>query len=238
MEDRLVLSGLKDGPRTLASAIYAEIRAEIMICRLEPGTKLHVAALARRFGVSLAAVREALCRLLADGQVTSEDQKGFRVRPVSLADLRDLIETRVEIETLALRRAMANGDEAWRASLCRAWELLCRTPYMTAQNRREHDERYVAAHYDFHAALVSGCGLARLMQMRETLYEQSERYRRLALRLRPVPRDAAAEHRAIVEATLGGQTDRACQLLAAHLRCTAEGIRAAYQEQTELSVFE
>jgi DNA-binding GntR family transcriptional regulator len=238
MQDRLGLADLKEGPRTLASAIYAELRADIMACRLEPGSKIQVAAMARRFNVSLAAVREALCRLLADGQVTSEDQKGFRVRAVSLRDLRDLVETRVEIETLALRRAIQFGDEAWRLSVSRAWDLLSRMPYTTSEQRREHNEGWSAAHESFHAALAAGCGLERLMQMRETLYEQSERYRRLALRLHTEPRDVAAEHRAIVEATLAGNPALACALLAEHLRRTARGLTVAYQDQIEPSAFE
>ncbi|ACF03139.1 transcriptional regulator, GntR family [Rhodopseudomonas palustris TIE-1] len=68
-----------DGPRSLTSAVQERIRADILATRLLPGQKLHIAGLAKQFSVSLAAVREALSRLVADGLVQAADQRGFRV---------------------------------------------------------------------------------------------------------------------------------------------------------------
>jgi DNA-binding transcriptional MocR family regulator len=75
-------------PRSLTSAVQERLRADILSTRLLPGQKLHIAGLAKQFSVSLAAVREALSRLVADGLVQASDQRGFRVSPVSPADLR------------------------------------------------------------------------------------------------------------------------------------------------------
>ncbi|WP_461330679.1 GntR family transcriptional regulator [Bradyrhizobium liaoningense] len=70
-----------DGPRSLTSALHERLRADILATRLLPGQKLHIAGLAKTFSVSLAAVREALSRLVADGLVQASDQRGFRVSP-------------------------------------------------------------------------------------------------------------------------------------------------------------
>ena len=51
-------------PRSLTSAVQERLRADILSTRLLPGQKLHIAGLAKQFSVSLAAVREALSRLL------------------------------------------------------------------------------------------------------------------------------------------------------------------------------
>ena len=102
-------------PRSLTSAVQERLRADILSTRLLPGQKLHIAGLAKQFSVSLAAVREALSRLVADGLVQASDQRGFRVSPVSPADLRDVTQTRVDIEGLALRRSIERGDAAWLA---------------------------------------------------------------------------------------------------------------------------
>ena len=88
-------------PRSLTSAVQERLRADILSTRLLPGQKLHIAGLAKQFSVSLAAVREALSRLVADGLVQASDQRGFRVSPVSPADLRDVTQTRIDIEGLA-----------------------------------------------------------------------------------------------------------------------------------------
>ena len=45
-------------PRSLTSAVQERLRADILSTRLLPGQKLHIASLAKRFSVSLAAVRE------------------------------------------------------------------------------------------------------------------------------------------------------------------------------------
>ena len=100
-------------PRSLTSAVQERLRADILSTRLLPGQKLHIAGLAKQFSVSLAAVREALSRLVADGLVQASDQRGFRVSPVSPADLRDVTQTRVDIEGLALRRSIERGDQEW-----------------------------------------------------------------------------------------------------------------------------
>ena len=99
-----------NGRRSLTSAVQERLRADILSTRLLPGQKLHIAGLAKQFSVSLAAVREALSRLVADGLVQASDQRGFRVSPVSPADLRDVTQTRVDIEGLALRRSIEHGD--------------------------------------------------------------------------------------------------------------------------------
>src|SRR5882757_3816742 len=118
-----------DRPRSLTSAVQERLRTDILATRLLPGQKLHIAGLAKEFSVSLAAVREALSRLVADGLVQASDQRGFRVSPVSLADLRDVTQTRIDIEGLALRRSIERGDQAWLTSVEAAWDALKAVPY-------------------------------------------------------------------------------------------------------------
>ena len=90
--------GTEPPARTLASAICMQLRADIVSCRIRPGEKLNISTISKRFGVSLAAVREALSRLMAAGLVVAEDQRGFRASPLSIPDLMDLTQTRIEIE--------------------------------------------------------------------------------------------------------------------------------------------
>ncbi len=217
--------------RTLASAIYARLRAEILggVCR--PSEKLLIAKLSRRFDVSLASVREALSRLVADGLVVAEDQRGFRVSPVSLADLADVTHTRIELECLALRRSVARGDDAWEHALRDAWRDLQSVPHTSPDDRLRHSEAWSLMHGRFHAALVSACGLEWLMRFRATLYEQSERYRRLGLVVNPRRRDVRSEHQRIAEAALAHDAETACAELAAHFERTASVIADACRRQ-------
>jgi DNA-binding GntR family transcriptional regulator len=215
--------------RTLASAIFAQLRDEILSCRIKPGEKLNVSKISKRFDVSLAAVREALSRLVASGLVVAEDQRGFRASPLSLPDLMDLTNTRIEIECLALRRSIAAGDEAWRQRVIVAWQSLQSVPRTLAHDRSRHNQAWSTMHGRFHASLVSACGLQWLLRFRDTLYEQSERYRQMAVAIRPSGRDIDAEHKAIVEATLAGDADTATAELAKHIERTATAVAEAHR---------
>ena len=141
--------------RTLASDIVMELRADIVTCRIKPGEKLNISTIAKRFGVSLAAVREALSRLTADGLVTAEDQRGFRVTLVSLDDFIDITRTRIDIECLALERAIANGDAEWERTIRALWQEF------RGVERKEParpNDRWGVMHNRFHVALVAACG--------------------------------------------------------------------------------
>src|SRR3954453_2005555 len=202
-------------PRSLTSAVHGRLRADILSTRLLPGQKLHIAGLAKQFSVSLAAVREALSRLVADGLVQASDQRGFRVSPVSAADLRDVTQTRTDIEGLALRRSIERGDVAWLASVKSAWADLKAVPYRYPDDPTVHYEEWVVRHRIFHRALVNACGSPWLLGFRDVLHEQSERYRRLSIR-REVgkPRDVEAQHKAIVAAVVKRDADAAVRALA------------------------
>jgi DNA-binding GntR family transcriptional regulator len=213
--------GLTEGaPRTLTSAVFNEIRADILSTRLLPGQKLHIGALAERFSVSLGAIREALSRLVTNGLVEAADQRGFRVHPVSLEDLQDVMLSRIEIEGLALKYSIERGDNAWADDLQYAHERLVAEPHRDAADPMRHNPAWAMRHKLFHEALVSACPLHWLIRFRNTLFEQSERYRCLSVPLSPVNRDVAAEHRLIFEAALCRDVPSALASLSDHFSRT------------------
>lgn len=81
-------------------------------------------------------------------------------------------------------------------------------------------EEWAVAHAQFHAALVDGCGSPLLCDIRRSLYEAAELYRRWS-DSGELDRDVAGEHRAIMEAALARNADRTVTLLVDHIRNTA-----------------
>lgn len=209
---------------------YERLRSDILNAQHLPCAKLRIDQLADAFGVSVGAVREALSRLTSDGLVVAEPQRGFIVAPISTGDLTDLTAVRIEIETRCLRRAILNGDLAWEAKIVATLHELSRTPL----ERKEGDghtilpnDDWTRRHSDFHDALVAGCDSRWWLRLREQLYIQAERYRRLALPYGAIKRDVAAEHQAIANATLARDAERACHLLSEHLQRTADLLLAS-----------
>src|ERR1700761_6115566 len=102
-----------DGETTLANggtqadAAYAALRDAILSCRLEPGAKIKINDAAAEYEFSPGAVREALSRLAAERMAVATAQKGFTVAAISPEELIDLTNTRVAIEQLCLKSAIA-----------------------------------------------------------------------------------------------------------------------------------
>ncbi|MCR0985625.1 GntR family transcriptional regulator [Roseomonas populi] len=207
------------GP-SLTQSAYENLRADLLACRLRPGERLKINELCAALSVSLGAVREALSRLTSEGLVIAEPQRGFRVAPISATELRDLTEVRIEVEARCLRRAIEAGSVEWETAIVGAHHLMTRLPEREPDDPGRVNEDWASAHTAFHRALVAGCGSPWLLRLRETLYAQSERYRRLSVPLSGGGRDVGGEHRAIMEATLARDADRACALLARHFEVT------------------
>ncbi len=207
--------------RSMTQDVYERLRADILACRLIPGSKLRINELCLSLGgVSLGAVREALSRLAADGLVMSEPQRGFTVSPVSARDLEELTAARIEIEGWCLRAAIARGGARWQAAIEAAFRKLAQTPYHADNDPALLSEAWIAAHAAFHASLVMPADNSWFLRIREHLYQQSERYRRLSVPAGTTRRDVEGEHRAIMEAALARDADLAASLLREHLKLT------------------
>ena len=128
---------------TVNAQVFRQIRTDIVTCRLMPNERLRVESLRERYGVGGSPIREALMRLEAEGLVILEQNKGFRVSPVSREHLLDLMKTRVEIEGLALRWSIEKGGVDWEANLLAAYHRLSHQKKTRAGQRQRGQSRLV-----------------------------------------------------------------------------------------------
>lgn len=211
-----------DERKTEATRVAERLREEIVRGVVAPASKLKLAPLATRYGIGRAPLREAASKLAAERLLEFEDHRGYRVAPVSRADLLDVTRTRQRIESMALADAIAHGDDAWEGGVMAALHRLlkCSPLDVGAEAQLAFSQRHQA----FHDALVAACPSRHLLRFRETLYAHSERYRALAehrYRQQPGSRDVAGEHRALAEATVARDAPTACRLLEEHIERTA-----------------
>jgi DNA-binding GntR family transcriptional regulator len=207
---------------SLTQRAYDLLREALLDCHFEPGEPLRIGDLCKRLDASQGAVREALSRLTAEGLVEARPQRGFRVTPISAADLRDLTAARIEIEELCLRHAIEAGDVHWEARLVAAFHHLSRTPPLEPGPERRFDRRFVALHHSFFDVLVSSCDSVWLARVRQMLQIQELRYHGRSPPPAPGERDLVAELREVMEAAIARDAGRACELLARHMRRSAE----------------
>lgn len=223
-------SSAQTADTTLAQSAYMRLRSDIVEGRLAPGEKLRVEHLKDRYEVGAGTLREALALLVADALVVQHGHRGFRVTPISLADFIDITETRVQLETEALRQSIALGDDTWEADLTSAFHLLSLAEERLGNGQGQRGDgsqfaQWEARNRAFHEVLIRACPSRWLHHFLAILYRQSERYRRLSITHQPVPRDVHEEHQAIFDACLARDADKASALLAAHIRKTLEAVR-------------
>lgn len=113
-----------EGSSTVAEAVLSRLRIDIIRGRFEPGQKLLLDRMRELYGAGISPVREALSRLASDGLVVQESQRGFRVRPASWPDLRDITDNRIRLETAAIALSVERGDDDWEARVISAHHLL------------------------------------------------------------------------------------------------------------------
>lgn len=212
-------------PKTLVESAYRRLRDDIIEGVHAPGSKLRVEHLKARYAVGGGTLREALTLLVSDALVVAQGQRGFRVAPISKSDFEDITNTRVLLECEALRQSIAHGDVKWEGEVAAAFHLLSRAQERVGKRSGPLFEEWEARNRAFHDSLVAACPSRWIRHFVEILYRQSERYRRLALSKKPIARDVHAEHVAIFEATLDRDADKACDLLADHIRITLLAIR-------------
>lgn len=216
--------------KSLSGRAYALLRRDIIDGTFRPAQPLRLAQLQTRYDIGFSPLREALTRLAADGLVTAESMRGFRVAPISLDDLRDTMNTRIFVETEALRRSIERGDDDWEGRIVSTLHAFGRQLKRSAVDDPESAEALEDRHRDFHFALVSASGSKRLEQIIEHLYLGSVRYRMLQpSKNRAVPnRDLEKEHGDIADAAIRRDLPAATSLLAAHYTATTLSLEAAH----------
>lgn len=216
---------------TLASSIAARLRMAIMEGDLAPGAKLRLEDLRKQYDVSLSPLREALSRLSMDGLIEVAEQKGYRVAPVSVENFEEVTRLRMEMESLALRRSIELGDDAWEGDLVGAYHRLHKLERLRTDD--SPIDAWELAHREFHNTLIGASRMPLLLKMCGTLHDLSDRYRRILLRTRTFDSGVDDEHRRIMDAALARDGEAASKLLQTHIQRTANNVMVLLQAHEE-----
>ena len=203
---------------TLFESIYTRLRTDIIDGTLSPDSKLRIEELREKYEISASPLREALNRLAGEGFVNVIGQRGFRVAPVSIEDLRDLSRMRILLECEALTESIANGDDEGESNIIHCHYRLGKTDSLNEADFEEREKR----NKEFHNALIAACTSPLLLRYRDTLYEQHKRYRFLFIMSHDESRDLQKEHEEIKEAALARDVKRACEATRKHIQNTEE----------------
>lgn len=209
----------------LVAATYSDyvsdrLRADILSGALPAESRLAMKELCQRYEVGTSPIREALHRLTGEGFVQFFGQRGFRVPPLSLADLDDLTDLRMLVEEAAMRQAIERGGDAWEAGIVAAFHRLERQVGRFGSDDDAVIREYDAVHRSFHVALYAEVASPRLVALQANLFDQAFRYRKLLHREPISARQVLAEHRALMKRVLARDVEGAVKAMCAHLQLT------------------
>jgi DNA-binding GntR family transcriptional regulator len=205
---------------TVGEKAYRRIRTDIVFGRLAPGQKLRLDALRQEYGVSVGTLRELLSRLVAEGLVLAEGQRGFEVSPVSAANLRELAALRLLLEGHALEQSFAAGDMEWEGRVVAAHHKLALMEQRMVKGQREETELWKRYDWEFHRALISACGSAALLDLHTPIYDKYLRYQMVVGLFRGDV--AGEEHHRLLRCALKRDASGARDILAAHVNACVD----------------
>ena len=209
------MSDKKAAPKAQAEegseAILQILRDDIISNKYHPGEHLVERDIALQYNVSRTPVRDALKQLENDGLVKRVPNKGVFVTSLSLAEVREVYETRSVLEAYASRLAVNRMTDE---QVQRQMELV----ELAAQSVRDMD--YNQAHlYDqeFHHNFFRICGNSRIYAMINDLWIFVLRLRRVAFLVPGRSQNTVLEHQQIMDAVQLRDADAVETLVRMHV---------------------
>lgn len=207
------------------TALHAELRQRVISLELAPGEVLSENQLAADLGVSRTPIRECLIMLRQEGFVEVVPQVGTFVSRVDPRRVADAQFIREAVETSGLQQA---GDDLDTQVIARLTDNVAR------QRGTESDiAAFVALDEEFHRGLLTLSGHESAWEAIASERAHLDRARRLGL-AEVTPAAYIAEHAAILDALVGGERERAIELLRGHVRAVFADIEQVRARMPEL----
>jgi DNA-binding GntR family transcriptional regulator len=195
------------------------IRAGILDGTFPPDSQLSEVALSQHLTVSRGPIREAMQRLIQEGLLRGERNRGVFVVGLDESDVRDIYLARTAVERVAAAVVAKNGTPEAFATLQSKVDELAEAvdgpwPELAARDLK------------FHEALVAAAQSQRLVRMFRTLMAETQL---CLIRLEPFypgRADVVGEHQQILDAIKNGDLDATDRLVLAHMEMSAARLSA------------
>ena len=209
------------GGNLSASELVDVLRSAIIRGELVPKQRLVEADLADEYGASRGNVRVALSELSVEGLVERVQNRGARVRAVSVDEALEITEVRAALEALCARKAAERISEAESADLRKL------AKEMEEAVERGDREAYSLCNQRLHARIIA-------VSAQKTAEATIKRLRGLAVRFQfqlarqpGRPSVSLPQHLAIIDAVCRHDADGASEAMRLHLESVADAIRAS-----------
>lgn len=205
---------------SLKEKAYRYIRDNIILDHLKANHPLNEKELSQRLGISKTPIREAIQLLHKEGFVQSIPKKGAFVAPVTLTDLREIMQIRQALEPVAAGLASLNHDSVALS------EFECKFKQLSKNPARDYPAMSEAGNH-FHKFLIGCTQNQRLISILDNLNGQMNRIRAIFCFLVPPAYNDSAlkEHISIIEAVKNGDRQMAENTMREHISNYFEALK-------------
>jgi len=154
---------------TDAEKAYSQIKGKIVTTKMSPGSVISEAQLIEELNLGRTPIREAIKQLQAENLVTVTPRRGMYVADITVTDLSQIFEVRVELESLAARLAAQRITK----------EQLARLKTLTEDYKKidtSDKEALIDFDHDFHSLITEA-------SHNKFLFKELEHFYNLALRI-------------------------------------------------------
>lgn len=205
-------------PTALYQEVAERLRQRIFAHELPPGTWIDEQKLAEQYGISRTPLREALKVLVAEGLVELKPRRGCYVTEISSQDLDDIYPLMAMLEgrcaSEAVRRAKGGDIDALKA----IHDSLERSA------REGKIEEFFEVNQEFHLKLQELGGNRWLLMVIQDLRKVLRLSRMHSLFIEGRLQQSLEEHRAIMDAIVAGDAERAEKAMHDHLLSGREAL--------------
>ena len=195
----------------LRDIVFKTLREAIITGDLQPGERLMEIKLANELGVSRTPVREAIRKLELEGLVIMTARKGAEVAPINEKDLREVLEIRKALESLACDLACKNIKDS------DILKLKTINSEISAAVDADDIELITKKDVDFHEMINEITDNRRLVQMLHQLKEHIFRYRFEYIKEMKNKRVIVDEHERIIDSLSEKDAKRASREIEMHI---------------------
>ena len=220
---------------TLTDKIYQDIKDDINAKVFQPGEKLNIKELARKYDVSDTPVKQALQRLSDEKIVVNTPNKGMSVRTMNSHEMGDIFEIRRMLDTFLIKDIVTtlNYNADLRQQLI---DNLERQKVFIARDDSDHKpEEYFELDLEFHTLYLKASGNQKAVDIfcdMQPFTYATGRYVK-----QPYSRDCECvkEHEAILEAAFAGDLEKLQEAVTTHLNNSRNALQLIFKVNRMIS---
>ena len=219
----------------LTDTIYLSIKNDIITQVFQPGEKLNIKELARKYNVSDTPVKQALQRLMDEKMVVNTPNKGMSIRTLTSHEMSDIFDMRLMMDTFFAKDIIAtlNYNDTLRQQIID--NLTTQKNFIENNDSSHMPEEYFTLDLEFHTLFLTASGNQKAVDVFREL--QPFTYATGRYVKQPYSRDCECvkEHEAILEAAFAGDPEKLQEAVTTHLNNSRNALQLIFKVNRMIS---